>query len=253
MELGDLFGDDGEVTYAVEDLTVASIRGGKVYGVNSGETILYATHKATGATVESKITVTMGCTRDDSCPMTPFTDLDKNAWYHDGVHWALENGVMNGVGDNKFDPSGTTIRAMIVTMLYRMEGEPEVTSEMSFDDVPADTWYTDAVAWAEEKSIVNGYGKGKFGPEDPVTREQIVTILYRYAQYKGLNVSAGETEPLKGYIDVRHISAWALPAFRWSVDAGIIKGTAKDMLSPKKDASRVEVATMLMRYSFLKE
>ena len=188
------------------------------------------------------------CARDDDCPMTPFTDLDKSSWYHDGVHWALENSVMNGVGNNKFDPNGTTSRAMIVTMLYRMEGEPEITAENPFNDVKADTWYTDAVIWAAENEIVNGYGGGKFGPEDDLTREQLVTILHRYANYKGIDTSEGEMKPLKDFDDTRYISDWAVKAFRWAVDAGIINGVGNRKISPKTDASRAQVATMLMRY-----
>jgi len=188
------------------------------------------------------------CAKDDNCPMTPFTDLDKSKWYHDGVHWALENSVMNGVGNNKFDPNGSTSRAMIVTMLYRMEGEPEVTSEMTFDDVPTDTWYTNAVAWAEANGIVNGVGNNKFAPTADLTREQLVTILQRYANYKGIDTSEGEMKPLKDFDDTRYISDWAVKAFRWAVDAGIINGTGNGKISPKTDASRAQVATMLMRY-----
>ena len=189
------------------------------------------------------------CAKDDDCPMTPFTDLDKSSWYHDGVHWALENSVMNGVGNNKFNPSGTTSRAMIVTMLYRMEGEPEVTTENPFTDVKADTWYTDAVLWAAENEIVNGYGDGKFGPEDDLSREQLATILCRYANYKGIDTSESELKPLKDFDDTRYISDWAVKAFRWAVDAGIINGTGNGKISPKTDASRAQVATMLMRYN----
>lgn len=191
------------------------------------------------------------CVKDDSCPMTPFNDLDKSLWYHDGVHWALENGVMKGVGNNLFDPNGTTSRAMIVTMLYRMEGDPEATSEMPFDDVPADTWYTDAVAWAEANGIVNGVGNNKFAPNTDLTREQLVTILQRYANYKGIDTSAGEQKPLKAFDDTRDISDWAVKSMRWAVDAGIINGTGNGKISPKTDASRAQVATMLMRYCTL--
>ena len=188
------------------------------------------------------------CPKDDTCPMTAFTDLDKSSWYHDGVHWAIENGVMNGVGNDRFEPSGTTSRGMIVTMLYRMEGEPASDYAMTFRDVEDGKWYAEAVRWAADNGIVNGYSDDAFGPNDPVTREQIVTILLRYARYKGVDTEAGELKPLEGFDDTRDISDWAVKAFRWAVDAGIIQGTGGGKISPKLDASRAQVATMLMRY-----
>ena len=188
------------------------------------------------------------CPRDESCPMAAFTDLNRDAWYHDGVHWALENGVMNGVGSDKFDPSGVTSRAMVVTMLYRMEGEPKSEQAMSFKDVADGKWYTEAVRWAAENGIVTGYSAEAFGPNDTVTREQIVTILLRYAKYKGIDTEKGETALLDGFTDAASVSDWAVKAFRWAVDAGIINGVSADTLSPKTGATRAQVATMLMRY-----
>jgi hypothetical protein len=188
------------------------------------------------------------CTKDETCPMTAFSDLDKGAWYHDGVHWALAQGVMNGVGNGLFDPNGPTSRAMIVTMLYRMEGEPASDYAMTFKDVESGKWYTEAIRWAAENGIVTGYSADAFGPTDDVSREQIVTILLRYAKYKGVDTNAGELKPLTGFDDTRDISDWAVKAFRWAVDAGIINGTGDGKISPKLDASRAQVATMLMRY-----
>ncbi len=119
---------------------------------------------------------------------------------------------------------------------------------MTFDDVPADTWYTNAVVWAEANEIVNGVGDNRFAPMADLTREQLVTILRRYANYKGIDTSEGEMKPLKDFDDTRYISDWAVKAFRWAVDAGIINGTGDGKISPKTDASRAQVATMLMRY-----
>jgi hypothetical protein len=189
------------------------------------------------------------CPRDDSCPMTPFTDADKQAWYHDGVHWAIEKGVMNGTGENTFEPLTSTSRAMIVTMLWRMEGSPQVDGNATFKDVPDGQWYTDAVKWAAANDIVKGYNEDAFGPMDDVTREQIVTILYRYAQFKGVDVSSGETAYLNDYTDAREIADWAVKAFRWAVDAGVIQGLTETTLSPKTNAVRAQVATMLMRFA----
>ena len=155
---------------------------------------------------------------------------------------------MNSVGNDRFEPSGTTSRGMIVTMLYRMEGEPASDYAMTFRDVEDGKWYAEAVRWAADNGIVNGYSDDAFGPNDPVTREQIVTILLRYARYKGVDTEAGELKPLEGFDDTRDISDWAVKAFRWAVDAGIIQGTGGGKISPKLDASRAQVATMLMRY-----
>lgn len=187
------------------------------------------------------------CPQDDTCPMSAFTDLNPALWYHDGIHFCLENGMMNGVGNNKFDPSGTTSRGMIVTILYRLENEPEITAENPFDDVEADRWYTNAVIWAAENKIVSGYGDGKFGPDDTITREQLAVILYRYAQFKGIDVSVGEDTNILAFEDAGSWSDWSVSALQWAVGSGIING--KDgKLVPKGDASRAEAATMLQRF-----
>ncbi len=187
------------------------------------------------------------CPKDDTCPMSTFTDLDRTLWYHDGIHFCLENGMMNGVGNGKFDPSGTTNRAMIVTILYRLENEPEVTGkENPFSDVADGQWYTNAVIWAAENKIVEGYGDGTFRPTAPITREQLAAILYRYAQSRGQGFT-GMWYFLLDYPDASEISSWADEAMHWCVMKEIIKG--KDgKLVPGGDASRAEAATMLMRY-----
>jgi hypothetical protein len=186
------------------------------------------------------------CPKDDTCPISAFTDARTTAWYHDGVHFVLANGLMNGMGNGKFDPNGTTSRAMIVTILYRLEGEPEVTGANPFTDVPDGQWYTNAVLWAAENKIVEGYGNGKFDPNGEITREQLATILYRYAQSKGQGFT-GTWMFLLDYPDASEVSSWADEAMHWCVMQGIING--KDgKLVPGGNASRAESATMLMRY-----
>ena len=155
--------------------------------------------------------------------------------------------MMVGVGNNRFDPNGTTSRGMIVTILYRLENEPEVTAENPFDDVEAGKWYTDAVNWAAENKIVDGYGNGKFGPNDDITREQLAVILWRYAQFKGIDVSVGADTNILDFADAGAWSDWSVDALQWAVGSGIING--KDgKLVPKGDASRAEAATMLQRF-----
>ena len=190
------------------------------------------------------------CPKDETCPMARYADLDAAAWYHDGVHWALENHVMNGVGDGSFDPGGATSRAMIVTMLWRMEGEPASAYALTFRDVTDGQWYTEAIRWAAENGIVNGFSDENFGPMRELNREQLVTILCRYARYKSMEISP-DTNALDDYRDASGISPWAAEAFRWAVQAGIINGVGDGCLSPGTNAGRAQVAVMLMRYATL--
>jgi len=178
-------------------------------------------------------------------------DLDSSAWYADGVLWALNNGVMEGVGNNRFNPNGDTTRAMVVTMLWRMEGSPAYAGASEFTDVDADTWYTEAVRWASTEGIVTGYENPDdagmiFNPNGAVTREQLATMLYRYAQYKKADVSANAS--LSNYGDAATVSGWAASAMQWAVGSGIINGIDGN-LAPVNHATRAQVATMLMRYS----
>ena len=176
-----------------------------------------------------------------------FTDVAEDAWYLDAVEWAVENGIMNGVGGGRFDPDGTTTRAMVVTMLWRLEGEPEASRAAGFADVPADTWYTEAVAWAAENGIVPGYDADTFGPDDPVTREQLATILYRYAKDKGYGFTGFWSFRLD-FDDADEVSDWAYEAMCWMVMEGVIQGMGNNKLAPKSNATRAQVAAMLMRY-----
>lgn len=189
------------------------------------------------------------CTRNSACPMASYVDLSPRSWYHDGVHWALENNVMNGVGDQSFAPNSPTSRAMIVTVLWRLEGEPVSDAAMTFTDVPDQKWYTEAIRWAASEEIVNGTGAEHFAPNDNVTREQLATILCRYAKYKGTDERVTGSADLSIFTDAEHISRWAKDGVQWAVNAGLITGMGNDELSPKTDASRAQVTTMLMRYS----
>lgn len=212
-----------------------------------GKNIVFTVNHFSNYVVAYDAEKAAACPQDETCPMSAFTDLNPALWYHDGIHFCLENGMMVGVGDNKFSPNGTTSRGMIVTILYRLENEPEVTAENPFDDVEADRWYTDAVIWAAENKIVEGYGNGKFGPNDDITREQLAAILYRYAQFKGIDVSVGEDTNILSFPDATEVSEWATASMQWAVGSGIING--KDgKLVPKGDASRAEAATMLQRF-----
>ena len=177
----------------------------------------------------------------------PFTDVEEGAWYYDAVAYIYDKGMMTGVTDTTFEPDATTTRGMIVTMLYRLEGEPAVDNAAAFADVAAGAWYEKAVAWASQNGIVNGYGDDLFGPNDAITREQMAAILFRYAQYKGLEAVTLE-ENLGAFEDAGQISEYAVQAFNWVVGQGLMTGVTDTTLEPASSATRAQVATILMRY-----
>ena len=188
------------------------------------------------------------CRGDETCPMYGFEDLDMSAWYHDGIHYCIEHGLMNGVSDSSFAPNDTTTRAQIVTLLYRLEGEPDVDNAIDFTDVPEGEWYSDAVRWAAGEDIVEGYGNGLFGTNDPVTREQLAAIFYRYAVCKGYDVSIGEDTNILSYEDFSDLSEYAVPAMQWACGTGIVNGTSESTLEPQGNATRAQIAAILMRF-----
>ena len=186
---------------------------------------------------------------DDKSHELPFTDLTAGAWYWDAVAYVYRHDMMAGYGDNLFGPNDDLSRAQLCQIVYNMEGQPAVTGGSAFTDVADSAWYADAVTWAAENGIVGGYGGGLFGPEDNITREQLATILYRYAQAKGYDVSVGEDTNILSYTDALEISEYAIPAMQWAVGAGIINGTDDgSTLTPQGDATRAQIATMLMRF-----
>ena len=146
------------------------------------------------------------CPKDGSCPIAPYTDAAPTAWYHDGVHYCIDNGLMQGVSSTQFLPDGSTTRAQLVTILWRLEGAPAARGGETFLDAADGAWYTAAVRWAAGEGIVRGYGDGRFGPDDAVTREQMVAILYRFAQYKGADVSVGGDTNILSFGDAAAVS-----------------------------------------------
>lgn len=175
-----------------------------------------------------------------------YYDVSQNAWYHDAVKYAGENNLMSGVGGGNFDPDGEANRAMITTILYRMEGTPQPAEEADFTDVAAGSYYADAVAWASSENIVSGYSQTLFAPEDRISRQQLATMLYRYAQYKGYDVS--DTANLSAFDDSDSIASYAEEAVSWAVAEGLISGTDDTTLSPEGTATRAQIATILMRF-----
>lgn len=180
------------------------------------------------------------------CPSTNFTDVEENGWYHTGVDFMVKNGFMNGVADDAFDVDGNLTRAQLVTILYRIAGEPESTATNPFADVADGQWYTNAVIWAAENGIVKGVNTTTFAPNDQITREQIATILFRYAKAEKVEGK------LAGFPDAEKVSDYAADAMAWAVEQGLINGISesdgKTYLAPQETATRAQIAVILMRY-----
>ncbi len=193
-----------------------------------------------------QVTITATFVETEEPVGEPFLDVNEGDWFYDAVAYAYENGLMDGVGGNRFAPNSATTRAQLVTILYRLEGQPAVSGDLPFTDVEAGTWYTNAVVWAAQNGIVNGVGDDTFAPGNDLTREQLVTILYRYAESKGYDVSA--SADLAGYPDGEEIQAYAREAMAWAVAENIIQGMEDDTLKPAGNASRAQIATILMRF-----
>ncbi|MBQ2830790.1 MAG: InlB B-repeat-containing protein [Oscillospiraceae bacterium] len=198
---------------------------------------------------------------EDPDPLTPnvvdlgeekFKDVDQNAWYAEYVDYVVDNGIMQGISDALFDPHGETSRAQIIMSLWRMEGEPLVTHPLYFSDVSEGAWYADALRWTNSEGIVLGYDDGRYGTGDPVTREQIATILWRYARFKGIDTSSGESTSLLKFSDAKKISAYAISALQWACGEKLVEGTVDEsgaiVLDPQGSATRAQIAAILMRF-----
>lgn len=179
-------------------------------------------------------------------PELPFDDVKPGNWFYNDVAYVYEKGIMDGVDNRVFSPNTTLNRAMFVTMLYRVEGEPAVSKTADFSDVPGGTWFSDAVAWASSQGIVDGYDDDLFGPYNSLTREQLATILYRYAKWSGRSTYA-PTDALAGFADAAEVSAYALDAMRWAVYTGLMQGS-ENGLEPQSSASRAQVAAIIHRF-----
>ncbi len=188
-----------------------------------------------------------GCPRDNTCPIAAFSDAVPTAWYHDGVHFCLEEGLMIGTSATTFAPEMDTSRAMIAVVLWRQAGSPAVNYALPYDDVAEGVWYTEGVRWATSAGVALGYGNGKFGPNDPITREQLAAMLYRYEQTLNSGLT-GDRTSLMDFNDMDKISDWAYEAMCWMTTNGIIEGKGNKTLDPQGLSTRAEVAAVLMRY-----
>ena len=178
----------------------------------------------------------------------PFTDVSENDWFFESVKYANENGLMGGTTNTTFAPNEPLTRGMLVAILYRAEGEPAVNKSIQFSDVDANVYYASAVVWAQQNGIVNGVTENEFAPENNITREQIAAIMFRFAKYKGYDVSVGESTNILSYTDFDEISKYAISAMQYAVGSGLMKGKTETTINPLDNATRAEIAAILQRF-----
>ena len=243
--------DDGSAIRSASKVTVYHAFGdgdirwrGKLYSV-SGKQDLSASDTPV-VPVKPSVPVASGASGTKEPAVLPFTDVAKQDWFYGDVAYVYENSLMNGVSKTTFAPGQKTTRAMIVTILWRLEGSPAAKKASGFHDVPASMYYADAVAWAAENDIVNGCGGGRFAPDDAITREQLAAILYRYSRYCGQSTAV--TASLEGFSDAGSVSGYAREALAWAYETGIVRGTSGNRINPAGFATRAETAAMLHRY-----
>ena len=234
--------------YVLDELVVTDANGDELDLTRKSSSQYTFTMPRSRVTVEASFVE--GEEPGHDCPSEDYDDLSTSAWYHSAVDYVLSEGMMSGVSQYEFAPDDTLTRAMVVQILWAMEGRPQVNYLMQYDDVSESAWYAEAVRWGVSEGIVSGYSESTFGPEDPVTREQLALILYNYARSAGYDADEGGTSILE-YNDYDSISAWALEAMEWSVNAGLISGKDGSRLDPAGTATRAEAAQMLMNLDLL--
>ena len=180
------------------------------------------------------------------CPSRAFPDLDTGKWYHRFVDYAIANGLLGGTGGDTFSPEGTLTRAQVITVLWRLEGEPQATNAISFTDVSDGQWYTDVIRWAVREGIMGGYDDGSFGPNNPIKWQELAAILYRYAGYKGYDVTA-KGDPTS-FTDPAKIGSWAYEAVQWACGAALLETEGCGMIDPAGNTKRCEFAATIMRF-----
>ena len=220
----------------------------QIGATETGDKVFYAHWKKNADPIDPIIPILPGIIGGNtgSNIKLPFGDVTVSDWFYDDVRYVYANGIMDGTSSDRFAPNAPLTRAMIVTILYRMAGSPSVSGSSDFTDVAAGKWFAKAVAWAAANGIVNGYGDSLFGPNDPVTREQLAAILYRYAVYGGMTAVTLE-ENLGSFADTAQLSAYAIQAMNWAVGQGLINGSGSNLV-PKAQATRAQVAAIIHRY-----
>ena len=227
--------------YKLDILTATDRNGDKLKLTKASDT------KYTFTMPGSAVKITATFVEEEVINTLPFHDVDADDWFYRAVKYVYDNGMMNGIGNSLFAPNSNLNRAMMVQVLWNLEGNPHVSTAIQYSDVASDAWYYDAVQWATAEGIVDGYGNGIYGPEDDITREQMALMFYRYAQHKGYDTTHGGME-IREFTDYAEISDWALEAVTWAVNAGLLNGKGNHILDPIGDATRAEVAQILMNF-----
>ncbi|MDD3569878.1 MAG: S-layer homology domain-containing protein, partial [Lachnospiraceae bacterium] len=230
--------------YEVKDVLVDGVSVGKVEKYTFED--VTKAHTVTASFVETTEEVKKE-KKDENSKKTSFGDVKDGDWFKKAVDYVTENGLMSGTSEQEFAPNLSTTRGMIVTILWRLEGQPKATTKSSFTDVADGEYYAEAVAWAAENNIVGGYGNGIFAPNDVITREQLASILYRYSKFKGYDTTQGGMA-VREFSDYSKLSSWATESTAWAVNAGLISGTGNSQLDPQGSATRGQAASILMRY-----
>lgn len=229
--------------YELDTLTARELTGDSLTVTDNGDGSYRFTYRGT------PVVLTAIFKEKSNAPQeNPFIDVHTEDWFFEHVLYIHEKGLLNGVSETRFAPDLPMNRGMLVTALWRLEGEPEGAAQEPFSDVKPGKYYHDAVAWAAGQGIVLGYGNGRYGPDDELTREQLAAILWRYAKYRNIDVSVGEGTNILSYGDASRISAYAVPAMQWACGEGIISGKPGNLLDPQGKAARAEAAAMLHRF-----
>ena len=235
-----------KVFYIAEDGSLENIPA--LYNEDGQDFILELEHLSVYAVLYSE-NAPETCAKDSNCPLHEFSDTNINAWYHDGVHYCVANGIMKGVGNDLFKPTATISRAEIVTMLWRLAGEPYVDYYMQFKDVKEGEWYSEAVRFAAAEKIVEGYEDGSFMPNKVMTREEVATVLCRFAKYIGQDIDkATEDVNTLSYNDIFDVSEWAKEGIHYCLAVDVIEGYEDECIKPQNSLTRAEAATMIYRF-----
>lgn len=232
--------------YRLDELLVTDQNGKQLELEDNGDGTYTFVQPKGKVAIEVTFTET-ACDGGKGCPSTAYRDVPVSAWYHEAVDYAIENELMKGYSTSAFGPNDTLTRAMMVQILWNLEGQPVVNYAMQYTDVDTDAWYAEAVRWASAEQIVTGYSEAQFGPEDSITREQMAAVLYRYAQYQDYDTTQGGMA-IREYSDYDSISPWALNAMDWAVNAELIDGRGHNLLVPNGTATRAEVAQIFMNF-----
>lgn len=248
--------DGGDGTDGVTDengiLHVALSDGAHSIRISEGQRDVYVDNYAGIGIVEDAVrsfpVLTFTQEEGSGPDVVAFDDIESGAWYYDAVDFVCHAGWMTGTGIGTFAPDGNASRATVVTTLWRMEGSPAAGSGMSFGDVTTGTWYEKAVCWSAAEGVMEGYGESRFAPDDPVTREQLAVILWRYAGYKGCDISVGRDTNLLSYSDAFEVGEWAIPAMQWACASGVMEEMDAGTLSPEGCVTRAQLAAMLQRF-----